>query len=376
MRLSVAGFAATAITFGPARSGYGLFLPIFREEFGLSTVLLGLIASGLYLGYLLALSAVGLLASRVGPLPLITAGLVSAALGMTLVAFAPSAPMLAAGVVLAGSSAGWTWAPYNDAAKQLVAERRRGRVLSVVSTGTTVGIFVAGLSALFVGADWRVAWLLFAGAALAALAPNVLALRGLPNPSDLAEAPKEVAWRWFARAEAVPLFIVAASFGVVSAFYYSFAVDLVVLSGISRTFGGPVLYAFIGAAGLSGLFTGDAVSRFGARWVLLATLVCLSAAAFSLGLAPSSWFAIGVSASLFGVGVMVMSALLSIWSSSVFAARPSVGFSATLFVFGIGLTLGPVALSMLVEPLSLGTTFLIAGLIALLTMFAQPKKFS
>ncbi len=375
MRLSVAGFAATAITFGPARTGYGLFLPIFREEFGLSTVLLGLIASGLYLGYLLALSAVGLLASRVGPLPLITVGLVSAALGMALVAFAPNAPMLAAGVVLAGSSAGWTWAPYNDATKQLVARERQGRVLSVVSTGTTVGIFIAGLSALFVGADWRVAWLLFAGAALAALVPNVLALRGLPNPSSAADASQvNITWRWFARAEAVPLFIVAASFGVVSAFYYSFAVDLVVLAGISRTFGGPVLYAFIGAAGLSGLFTGDAVSRFGARWVLLATLACLGLAAFSLGLAPSSWLAIGVSASLFGVGVMVMSALLSIWSSSVFAARPSVGFSATLFVFGVGLTLGPVALSVLVEPLGLEATFLVSGAIALLTVFAQPKE--
>ena len=373
MRLSVAGFAATAITFGPARTGYGLFLPIFREEFGLSTVLLGLIASGLYLGYLLSLSAVGLLASRVGPLPFIVAGLVSAALGMALVAAAPNAAVLATGVILAGSSAGWTWAPYNDAAKQLVTPRRQGRVLSVVSTGTTVGIFAAGLSALFVGADWRVAWLLFAGAALAALVPNVLALRGLPNPSDVAQASEEVTWRWFARAEAVPLFIVAASFGVVSAFYYSFAVDLVVLAGISRTFGGPVLYAFIGAAGLSGLFTGDAVSRFGATRVLLATLACLSGAAFSLGLSPSSWLAIGVSASLFGIGVMVMSALLSIWSSSVFAARPSVGFSATLFMFGIGLTLGPVALSVLVEPLSLEATFLISGLIALLTAFAQPK---
>ena len=374
MRLSFAGFAATAITFGPARSGYGLFLPLFREEFGLSTVLLGLIASGLYLGYLLSLSAVGLLASRVGPLPLITAGLVSAALGMALVAAAPNATVLAAGVILAGSSAGWTWAPYNDAAKQLVTPQRQGRVLSVVSTGTTVGIFAAGLSALFVGADWRVAWLLFAGAALAALVPNVLALRGLPNPSDAAEATETIIrWRWLARAEAAPLFVVAASFGVVSAFYFSFAVDLVVAAGTSRTLGGPVLYALIGVAGLSGLFTGDAVARFGARRVLLATLACLSGAAFSLAFAPSSWLAIGVSASLYGVGVMVMSALLSIWSSAVFAARPSVGFSATLFVFGLGLTLGPAALSALVEPLGLEAVFLVSGVIAMLTAFAKPK---
>ena len=372
-QLSLAGFVATAITFGPARSGYGLFLPYFREEFGLSTLLLGLIASGLYLGYLLALSAVGLLASRVGPLPFVTAGLVSAALGMALVAFAPNAALLAAGIVLAGSSAGWTWAPYNDAAKHLVVQHRRGRVLSIVSTGTTFGILAAGLSALFVGSDWRVAWLAFAGASVAALAPNVFALRGFSDQSAAADAPV-VTWRWFARAEAAPLFIVAASFGVVSAFYFSFAVDLIVSAGISQTIGSSVLYTFIGVGGISGLFTGDAVSRSGARRVLFVTLACLSAAAFLLSVAPSSWTAIGVSASLFGAGVMVMSALLSIWSSSVFEARPSVGFSATLFVFGVGLTLGPAALSALAEPFSLNIAFLVSGVLALLTAFAKPEE--
>ena len=358
------------MTFGPARSGHGLFLPYFREEFGLSTALLGLIASGLFLGYLLALSAAGLLAARVGPFPLITAGLASAALGMALVAFAPNPPMLAAGVLLAGSSAGWTWAPYNDAAKH-AAGRRRGRVLSVISTGTTFGILAAGLSALLVGQDWRSAWLAFAGAAVVALVPNVFALRGRANADA---TPPDLTWRDLVQVGAAPLFVVTASFGVVNAFYFSFAVDLVVSTGISRVSGGPILYALVGAAGICGLFTGDAVSRLGACLVLRVTLVGLGVAALLLGVAPSSWAAVGVSASLFGAGVMVVSALLSIWSSIVFAAQPSVGFSATLFVFGVGLTLGPVALSALVGPFGLEAAFLVSGVVAMLTAFVRPKE--
>ena len=66
-QLGLAGFFATAVAFGPARNGYGLFLPDIREEFGLSTVILGLIASGLYAGYLAALFAVGLFAARLAP---------------------------------------------------------------------------------------------------------------------------------------------------------------------------------------------------------------------------------------------------------------------------------------------------------------------
>lgn len=376
MRLSLAGFAATAVTFGPARNGYGLFLPWFRDDFGLSTALLGLIAGGLYLGYLLALSAVGLLASRVGPLAFIVAGLVSAALGMALVAFAPNAILLAVGIVLAGSSAGWSWAPYNDAADRLVAESRRGRALSIISTGTTFGIIATGLTALFVGADWRFAWLAFAGAAVLALVPNVRALGGLgvrtAARASAAGTPSP-GWRRFFRAESVPLFAVAAAFGIVSAFYFAFAVDLIVSAGVARTFGGPVLYALIGIAGISGIATGDAVRRFGTRPVLLATIASLSAAAFLLGVAPTSWVAIGLSASLHGAGVMVMSALLAIWNVAVFSARPSAGFSATLFVFGVGLTIGPVLLSALAGPFSLELAFLVAGGIMLLTAFVQPK---
>lgn len=70
-----------------------------------------------------------------------------------------------------------------------------------------------------------------------------------------------------------------------------------------------MLYALIGAAGISGVLTGDAVARFGARHVLLTSLGSLSPAAFLLGIAPSSWIAIALSASLHGTGVMVMSTL-------------------------------------------------------------------
>jgi sugar phosphate permease len=106
--LALAGFFATTVAFGPARNGYGLFLPDIREEFELSTVTLGYIASGLYAGYLAALCAVGLLVARVGPRLPVLVGLFSAGVGMCLVALSPGATVLAAGAILAGTSAGWS----------------------------------------------------------------------------------------------------------------------------------------------------------------------------------------------------------------------------------------------------------------------------
>ena len=63
----LAGFAATAVAYGPARTGYGLFAPDFREEFGLSTGTVGVVGSGLQAGFLLALVATALLVARLGP---------------------------------------------------------------------------------------------------------------------------------------------------------------------------------------------------------------------------------------------------------------------------------------------------------------------
>jgi predicted MFS family arabinose efflux permease len=374
-RLGLAGFFAIAVAFGPARNGYGLFLPYFNREFELSTEVSGVIASGLYAGYLLALSAVGLLAARVGPRPLVLIGGSSAAVGMALVALAPNAWVLAAGIILAGTSAGWSWAPYNDAADRMLPPQYRDRVLSVVSTGTTFGILAAGLVALAVGADWRLAWFAFALGAVTAAVPNAMVLPG--GPSDSVESKsslRRLGWAWLLRTESVPLFAVAFSFGVVSAFYFSFAVDLVVRAGgFSRAAAGPISFALIGAAGFVGLLTGDAVSRFGVGRVLLVTLASLGVAALLLGIAPSSWPVVAVSAALFGAGVMLMSALLSVWSSYVFPEQPSTGFSAALFVFGIGLVVGPAILGTFAGSFGLEAAFLATAALAFLTMLARFK---
>ena len=167
----------------------------------------------------------------------------------------------------------------------------------------------------------------------------------------------------------------ALSFGVVNAVYWSFAVDLLSRSGGS--YGpswatGPVLYAVLGIAGFIGLFTGDAVARFGLRWVLSTIQVSLGISVGLLGLASTTLPAVVVSAVFFGVGVMTMSALLSVWSSAVFPEQPSTGFSAALFLFAIGNVVGPAALGMFAGSFGLEVAFLLTGALALLTALVRP----
>ena len=377
-RLGLAGFAATAVAYGPARTGYGLFVPDFRGEFGISTGVAGVMGSGLQGGFLLALVATVLLVGRLGPRLLIAAGGVSAIVGMLLVALAPNGATLAAGVCVAGMSAGFCWSPYNDLAGSTVRAGLRSRVLSVVSTGTTLGIAVSGLVALaaVVGElPWRAVWLAFVAAAAFSAVLNALLLIGM-SAGGGTERGRRTGGRWIFRTGSPPLFVVAFSFGVVNAFYWSFNADIVSSAGLPLPNAGPVLYAVLGVAGFVGLLTGDLVDRIGLNGTLRLTLLCLGAGAMLLGVAPGSITVVGVAAVLYGAGVMFMSALLSLWSSTVFPERPSQGFTAALLFFGVGGVAGPAVLGAIGGAFGLGSAFVVAAVLILLNLpiRAQTKR--
>ncbi|QIN82711.1 hypothetical protein GBA63_08680 [Rubrobacter tropicus] len=64
---------------------------------------------------------------------------------------------------------------------------------------------------------------------------------------------------------------------------------------------------------------------------------------------------------------MAMSSLLALWSSLVFAERPSTGFSATLFFFGAGCVAGPAALGAVGGRFGLEASFALAAAVTLST---------
>ncbi|WP_408636317.1 MFS transporter [Pelagibacterium flavum] len=144
-RIALTGFIATAVTFGPGRIAYGIFLPQLRNEFGFGTRAVGVIAGLAFAAFFLALFMTGWLTPRFGPrLPVLIGGSLATA-GFALTAFAPGLISMSIGIALASASAGFAWPPFNGMAEKAVAERYQKRVLSIVSTGTTFGIIASGL---------------------------------------------------------------------------------------------------------------------------------------------------------------------------------------------------------------------------------------
>jgi len=342
--LSAAGFAATAISYGPARMGFGLFVPEFRSTFSMSDTGVGLVSSLGFGGFFVGLLAAQVLLLRVGPAVPVLVGLAAATLGLGIVALAPGVGVLAAGVAVAASSAGFAWTPFNDAVHRKIREADRQTALSEISTGTGIGVSLAGATALamvLLGFDWRYGWGVFAGASALAFAGNWAALRHVDKAPPTGP---DAGWRDLLHRPAIPLFALAFVYGVTSAVYLSFAADRFAQQGVAGLPGGAtpaILFITYGLCGLAGLFTGGARDAIGLPWLLR---LLLGASAGSLALAallPGSWVGLLLSAGLQGVNVMMTSAVLAFWSERLFPALPSFGFTAALLATAAGNILGP-----------------------------------
>jgi predicted MFS family arabinose efflux permease len=368
--VAAAGFTAIGVSFGFARYGYGLFLPSIRTEFALSTGTLGLIASGGYAAYLLALVATGLFVSRVGPRLLVVTGCLAAAVGMAMIGLAPHPALLAAGVWIAATAPGWCWSPFSDAIARLVPPDLQHRTLSVITTGTTFGILISAPVMWMTTAEpaeWRHAWLVFAALALGAALWNGLLLPSGPHQADEPEkagAERSSSLTWFTRPGSAALFAASGGFGFTSTVYWTYAVDRIARSQGLPTVAKTTFWILLGTFGIAGTATGRLVTRFGLRTMLLANLVALAAAP-ALLVAPPQWATITVSATLFGTSFMVISALLVIWSADVFSEQPSTGFSAALVFLALGTIAGPAVMGILADHVGLGT---ILGVTAALTV--------
>jgi predicted MFS family arabinose efflux permease len=371
-QLVPAGVSMIAVTFGFARYGYGLFLPHIRTDFQLTTEFLGLIASGSYAGFLLATGAVSIVATRLGPrIPIIMGGML-ATIGMLVIGMADHPLMLAAGVVLAGTSPGWAWPPMSDVVVRFVPHAQQSRALTTIGSGTSVGVIIAGPIALWSGTAWRTAWLVFS---ILALITTVWNAHLIPHRQlgSLNTSRPRLGWRWFICPESVPLFLVTFILGLAGSVYWTFAVDLVVHSGIFSTSVAGIFWMLVGSAGVVGMLAGDLMTRYGLRRVLPGAIAVF---ALSLGMLPlwtSSWLAIGSSAILFGAMFIVVTVLLGAWSVNIFYERPSAGLGAQALVAAAGQLVGPSVMGFIAGYLGLPLVFLLAATLAVMTTFIRPK---
>lgn len=371
-RVGGAGLLALVATYGIGRQAYGLFVPTFREEFGLRLDVLGFYASAAQLGYLVTTVAAGVVTARFGPrLPVVT-GCLLLAVAAAMTASAPGATVLAAGVIAAGMSAGGTWAPFSDAIDGQVPLSGRRRALALVNAGSPVGLVVASSLVLVAGDQWRAVWWGFAAIGLVAAAAAWRAMSpGVVRPEPVLGRPPLT---WFFNSQSVRLFVVAFGASVTSGAYFAYAPDTAQDAGLAG-WTGPAMWVVLGIAGaVVGVFSGGLANHYGLRGPLAVMLVLLGGAQLILLLAPGSVVAALASAALFGVGFTTGFALMAMWSQQVFHDRPTTGFTVAIVCAAGGFIVGPSLFGLLATHLDRSTALLTTAIPAVLIALLSPSR--
>jgi len=355
--------------------GFGLFVPDVRATFSMSTSTVGFVSSLGFTGFFLGLLAAQWMLSRRGPAAPVLSGMAAASLGLAIVALAPNVIVLAAGVFLASSSAGFAWTPFNDAVHRKIRCIDCPSVLSEISSGTSVGIFATGLAALwmvYAGVSWRVCWMAFALLALGVLVGNFVALGRLDKAPPARQAQPK--WTNVFQAVAIPLFSVAFVFGTISAIYIAFAVDYLAeaggIPGLTKDTTPALVFVLYGIFGLTGLLTARLKNLIGLPWLLRSLMLAGALSLVFTALLPGSWAGLILSAGLQGVHVMMISALLALWSERLFPALPSFSFTAALLATAAGNVFGPSIAGLASTAYGAPAMFLAAALLPAVTLVA------
>ena len=358
----MAGTGLVAATYGLVRLAYGLFLPDVQADLSLSTADAGLISSGASATYCTVATIAFFVAAR-HPRTLVVGAALTASVGATGMAashhpgtFAVYAVMSSAGGGLV--SPGLVTVVHRNVAAGLV-ERSQARV----NAGTGPGLAAAGILAVMLLPDWRLAWFCV-GAFTVAVAVVVLVLdRGDRRVAggSMRSGSLLPSRAWFAAHQRI--LVAVALMGASSAAVWNYGRTLLVDAGASATASVSAWIA-LGVGGTFVIATAAPMSALHPRTAWTATTLTAAAASAALALAPGSIVIAGVACAAFGWGYVAASGALIGWTTSIDAAHASAGTSLLFTTLVLGQAVGATAIGAVATSAGAPTAFFVAGVIA------------
>lgn len=376
--LAAAGMSLVAVCYGLARFAYGLFVPVFREEFGLDAATAGAIASASYVAYCVGILAATAATPRLGARAVAVLAGCLATLGTAAVAVASGPAVLALGVMAAGSSTGVASPPLAQAIAHRVDPASRDRIQAIVNAGTGLGVMVSGPVALVAQGQWRAAWLVFAllsAVVTVWVARVVPVVKGLGAPAGSEPAPEGVrpgtarvpvgAWR---------LGCAAAVMGAASAATWTFGQDLLTASGGHGQATSVLAWIVLGACGLLGAAAGVMTERFGMGLAWIFCMLAMAGATAVLGLVPHLLGAALVASGVFGAAYIALTGLVLVWSTRVFERAPAVGVGASFLLIAAGQAAAAPVWGWVADWSTMTIAFVVAACMAVVGCLVGPSR--
>ncbi|MFC3075983.1 YbfB/YjiJ family MFS transporter [Shinella pollutisoli] len=359
-----------ALGLGIARFAYGLLLPPMREDLGWSYSEAGWMNTINAIGYILGATTAAVAARRLGAARTYGLGAVVTVLAVLALGATGDFTALSVFRLLSGISGAWIFVTGGAIAAAIAADHpdRGAVVVGLFYAGAGFGIALTGLFvpqwlALHGAESWRSAWfllgaagILFAVAGYAATSPA--GLRGRARPAHAAYQPLVHKW----------ILVGYAAFGAGSIGYMTFMVAYL------RDSGRPAWHtsAFWMAIGLSSMTAPWLWARMLARRRhahAFAILVGLNALGAAIPLCARSFPAAILSAVVFGaVFFTVVAATTDFIRRNVVMESRTTAIGVFTVSFGIGQTLGPFAIGLVIDAtgslatgLAFGCALIVAG---------------
>jgi len=161
-KLVFPGITMIAVTYGLARFSYGLLLPNISHDLAMSPSTSGTISSLFYLSYCFAIIFAIVLTVDKGPRIMVFIAGALAIVGLIIMGVSPNVWFLGFGVLLAGASTGFASPPYGTAITLWIENRKQGSANTWINSGTSIGLVLSGVGAIFLASEWRVTYLIYA----------------------------------------------------------------------------------------------------------------------------------------------------------------------------------------------------------------------
>jgi MFS family permease len=333
---------AAAVAQGFGRFGYALLLPAVNADLVHSYTGAGLLGTLNLTAYLAGTLVVSLTADRLAPATSVRLGLLLTTAGLSVLAVAPSVPVLVVGMALAGFGGAMIWVPAPGIAGSAVEVSRRGLAIGLAGSGVGVGVMASsGLTALVHAVAgpgaWRPVWgieavlsALVAAAAARWLRPRVAPVSGPVRISTLRMVP---GW--------IGSMLSYGGYGLAIAIYMTFLVAALEHDGGFAAVHASVVFALVGVCiTAGGVLLGRLSDRVGRRAAMTGAYVGMTAAILLVPIGAEPWAAL--SAVLFGLAMSGAPAVLAAHLADFLDPRRfAAAFGAVTLVFGAAQLVGP-----------------------------------
>lgn len=161
-----------------------------RADLPFSYGTMGTISGAVQVGFMVCALLAGFLTLRFGAIPMILGSIAVCALALGGLSVAPDVTTMAVLLAVLGGAAAAIWVPMVEVSREIIPEKHLGKALSLISSGTSYGVFINSflLTTVLMPYGWRSLWTVTCALVAILAVVGFLRLRG----TGKADASKEV----------------------------------------------------------------------------------------------------------------------------------------------------------------------------------------